>query len=57
MKCCMCKRTIRSKETRMYTLLGKRKVYSCMGCDKQFSEMLDKRSKDAVDGNRSDSQS
>jgi len=42
MKCVICKKTIRAKETRIYSFVGKRKVYSCKPCEEAFDAYLEK---------------
>ena len=47
MKCVICKRTIRAKETRSYHWLGERKVYACSEHNGDpFSEWIDKQYQD-----------
>jgi len=41
-KCLICKKNIGKKETRIYSWIGKRKVYSCVACRDAFDAELDK---------------
>lgn len=44
MKCLICGRTIAKKETRIYSWIGKRKVYSCVNCQDAFDAAIDRAS-------------